>query len=1150
MNSQIISTDSSKSNESASFSVSVLREKQDPKTGIDQLKMLFAQTKTMKMLLDQLRINKRTPLTLNGLVGSSTTWVASVVFQELQGLHLFILDDKEQAAYFYNDLQNLVPNKEILFFPESSRQPYQQDDTDNANVLLRAEVLNSLTKSKRGAELVVTYPAALAEKVVNKKTLIRNAVEIKVGASLSIDFMLDTLMEYQFERVDFVYKPGQFSIRGGIIDIFSYANDYPYRIEFFGDDIETIRTFDVESQLSVKKIDNLTLLPNVQGSMLLESRESFLEFMGPSVSVWCREIGLTKSVIADKYQKAVDAWENIPRKEGQTIVQSPPDVIFEQEESFTRQLLEKQVLAFGLEKVFTHSIEIDFRTSNQPAFRKNFKMLMEEIQKNESAGIKTAIFSDSPKQIERLFSIFEDLNAKISFYPFYFALHAGFVSEELKLAFYTDHQIFERYHKFKLKDYKVKSAALTLKEIKDLQKGDFVTHIDHGIGVFDGLERLEVNGRIQEAVRLIYAGNDLLYVGVNSLHKIAKYAGKEGGPPKIHKLGSDVWNKLKSKTKSKVKDIAKELIALYAKRKAQKGFAFTPDSYLQTELEMSFMYEDTPDQEKATIATKADMERDFPMDRLVCGDVGFGKTEIAIRAAFKAVTDGKQVAVMVPTTILALQHYRTFSERLKDFPCRVDYINRFRSSAKKTEVYKDLADGKVDILIGTHGIAAKNVKFRDLGLLIIDEEQKFGVGVKEKLRQMRVNVDTLTLTATPIPRTLQFSLMGARDLSVINTPPPNRQPVQTELLVWSEDRIRDAIMYEVDRGGQVFFVHNRVMNIKEVAGTIKRLCPDVKICIGHGQMPGDELEDVLLEFIDGHHDVLVATNIIESGLDIPNANTIIINMANAFGLSDLHQMRGRVGRSNKKAFCYLLTPPLATLTSDARKRLQALEEYSDLGSGFSIAMKDLDIRGAGNMLGAEQSGFISDIGFDMYQKILNEAITELKENDYKDIFEHQPPSPFVSDCQIDTDFQALIPDYYIRSTSERLTQYMDLDATENEVQLKNWEQKLIDRFGPVPEEALALMDVIRLRWAAKELGMEKVILKNNRMRAYFPPPSQERYYQSETFGKVLQFVQTNSMRAGMVQKGAILSLEVKNIPNSSAAIETLNRILAAENTNT
>ncbi len=1078
----------------------------------------------------------------SGLSGSQPALLMAALRQHHGCSQLLLLPDHERAAYLHNDIERLCPGKEVLFFPRSWRKAYQTEDTDNANVLLRAEVLNRLSHTQKDM-IVVTYPEALAEKVVNQRSLKKNTLEVKTGERLGLDFLLEMLVEYGFDRVDFVYEPGQFAIRGGIVDVFSFSNDYPFRIELFGDEIESIRTFDPETQLSVSKIAFFSLIPNLNTQFKLEQHEALYSFMAEDAVIWLEDFSHMKEKVDKIWEQAQQQWTELHKKQSGQVLQSPPEQRFLNPEIWVEDLLKRRLIFFGQTDQPAGAPEFRFRSEPQPIFKRNFNMLIDCMRDNTRQGLKNLFFTDTPRQAERLRSIFEDLKADVRHEPYYFSLHEGFVDHQLRLALFTDHQVFERYHKYKLRNYKLRSQALTLKELRELKKGDYVTHIDHGVGIFDGLERLEVNGKRQEAIRLIYRDNDLLYVSINSLHKIARFTGSEGKAPKMNKLGSDAWEKLKSKTKNKVKDIAKDLIQLYARRRAQKGFAFTPDSYLQTELEASFIYEDTPDQHKATAAVKNDMHKPYPMDRLVCGDVGFGKTEIAVRAAFKAVCDSKQVAVLVPTTILALQHYKTFSERLKDFPCKVDYLNRFRTATEQKRVLEKLEKGEIDILIGTHKIASKQVKFKDLGLLIIDEEQKFGVGVKERLKEIRVNVDTLTLTATPIPRTLQFSLMGARDLSVINTPPPNRQPVQTELILHDEEKIRDALMFELDRGGQAFVVHNRVANIKEIAGIIQRLCPDAKVCVGHGQMDGEELEEVLLDFIEGEYDILVATNIIESGLDIPNANTIIINSAHMFGLSDLHQMRGRVGRSNKKAFCYLMVPTLQMLTEDARKRLKAIEEFSDLGSGFQVAMRDLDIRGAGNLLGAEQSGFIADIGYEMFHKILDEAIQELQESEYKELFADRPERPLVSDCQIDTDFEALIPERYVSAGSERLSLYMELDNLSSEEALQEFREKLLDRFGPVPAAVDTLLNIVRIRRRATKLGMEKVMMKGGKFRAWFVNAKAESFYQGEVFGKVIDLVKSQPRRFSMKNQSNAVGIEVLEVPDTASAIRLLDMFL-------
>ncbi len=1114
----------------------------------------YQQHQALSKLTNSLNIEEVTHLNLEGLSGSSLAMIAANYIQENPEVNLFVLSDKEQAAYFANDLECIFGErgenyvrKKILFFPTSYKRLYEIENTDSTNLQLRTEVLDRIGNTTRKTA-IVTYPEALSEKVVTKKYLTKNTLKLKAGEQISIDFAIDVFMEYDFERVDFVVEPGQFAVRGGIIDVFSFSDDHPYRIEFFGDEVESIRTFDPVTQLSLENLSRVSVVPNVQDRLVTESREAFLKYLPKNTRVWIEDILFTSDRLDQEFKKAELTFINL---EGE-IQHLEPKALFIKSEQFKLDLENVNTIEFGSQKYFKDADKIKFNTNPQPSFNKNFDLLIEEFDKNTKDGIRNFILSDNPRQINRLYTIFEDLQAsrpdheKIEFQSVLLSLHEGFIDYDLKIACFTDHQLFERYHKFHLKTGYKNKEALTLKELYDLKPGDYVTHIDHGIGRFDGLEKIENNGRQQEAIRLIYKNQDLLYISIHSLHRIAKYIGKEGTQPALNKLGSNAWNKLKSKTKQRVKDIAKDLIKLYAERKSQKGFSYASDTYLQHELEASFIYEDTPDQLKSTADVKKDMEQDCPMDRLVCGDVGFGKTEVAIRAAFKAVSDSKQVAVLVPTTILALQHYKTFSARLAEFPCRVDYLNRFKSTKQQKQTLQDLKDGKVDILIGTHRLVSKDVEFKDLGLLIIDEEQKFGVSTKEKLKQFKINVDTLTLTATPIPRTLQFSLMGARDLSVINTAPPNRYPVNTEIRMFSEEVIRDGIMYEISRGGQVFFVHNRVQNIMDVRFMIEKFCPGITIGVAHGQMDGKSLEKVMLDFVNGAYDVLLATTIIESGLDIPNTNTIFINEAQNYGLSDLHQLRGRVGRANKKAFCYLLSPPLSTLTDEARKRLKAIEEFADLGSGFNIAMRDLDIRGAGNILGGEQSGFISEIGFEMYNQILDEALMELRETEFKDVFKDEVKTEYVKDCQIETDMELLIPDDYISQIAERLSLYKELDNIQMEEKLDAFREKLIDRFGPIPSETQALINTIRLRWLAKKIGFERLILKKNRMTGYFISNQESPYYQTEIFGKVLKFVQNNPSTCRMKEKNAKLLLSFENIAGINQAIDSLDPVLENE----
>ena len=1044
-----------------------------------------------------------------GLVGSARGLCSAALSEQIPGHHLFILPDKEEAAYFLNDLEGLFPDdKRILFYPASYRVPYQLEDTDNANVVSRAEVLERINNGTNVR--VVTYPQALFEKVPTQKKLSDNTLRVEVGKNYSIDLINELLLEYHFDRVDFVYEPGQFSIRGGIVDVFSYANDNPFRIEFFGDEVESIRTFDAGNQLSLVNHKHFNIIPNVQGQLNLEGNGSFFEFLGQHVTIWASSLEQLSSIIDKEYKRAVKIHSEL----SDTVKRTLPGDLYMHPTEIQQVLEDHGTIEWGPDYHFNPDLTCAFDFLPQPSFNKNFDLLRSDLAAHAENGFTNLIFSNQPKQIDRLFQIFEDIGGGTDFKPMPLALHEGFIAPSLKLTCYTDHQLFERYHRFRLKEgFRQAKQALTLKEIYNLQKGDYVTHIDHGVGQFSGLETIDVNGKPQEAIRLLYKDGDVLYVGIHSLHRISKFTGKDGSVPKMNKLGTQAWATLKNKTKKKIKELAFDLIQLYAKRKSQPGFAFHEDTYLQNELEASFMYEDTPDQLKATQAIKEDMESPTPMDRLICGDVGFGKTEVAIRAAFKAATDGKQVAVLVPTTILSMQHYRSFKERLKDFPVTVDYVNRFKSAKETSETIKKLAEGKIDILIGTHAIVAERIKFKDLGLMIIDEEQKFGVSVKDKLKTLRATVDTLTLTATPIPRTLQFSLMGARDLSIINTPPPNRQPVLTEIIQFNEEIIRDAVAYEVSRGGQVFFVNNRLANIKEISGMLQRLCPGVRVGIGHGQMDGQQLEKVMMDFINGEYDVLLATTIIESGIDISNANTIIINDAHNFGLSDLHQLRGRVGRSNKKGFCYLVAPKFSILTSDSRKRLEALVQFSDLGSGFNIAMKDLDIRGAGNMLGGEQSGFISEIGFEMYQKILNEAIEELRENEFKELFDERTTDSmlqFVKDCNMETDLEVRIPDDYVNNVAERLSLYQEMDNLQDEAALEKFAATLIDRFGPLPRQVKELVLSFKMRWLAEDLGIERLVIKSGKMVGYFLANPQSPFFETEAFQTLLQ----NALKLG------------------------------------
>ena len=1107
---------------------------------LEDLKVRLNKIPQVEDLLSLLSADGDRKAYLKSQVGSSMAFYAERVIQELNGVHLFVLNDKEEAAYFQNDLENLIGEQKTQFYPASYRFPYQEDHKDRSNVLMRAEVLKDFNHRKT-RQVIVTYPEALAEKVVTKKHLKKNTLDIKVGDELSVDFVNEVLFEYEFERVDFVYRPGQFSVRGGILDIFSYSYEEPYRIEFFGEEVDSIRNFDPVTQLSSRKVTRLEVIPNVEERILREERASFMEYLPEDTILWLKNFEITAQKIGDEYEKAKTIYNKLANSE----VQLAPSELYLTENGFKDSAIPFKVVEWGIKKHFAGATVIDLNQLPQQNFNKDFVLLSTVLSKNIKDGYENIVAASSARQVERLHRIFDDLEKQADFRSMLLPFHEGFIDHDSKTVVLTDHQIFNRYQRFRLKKgFQQNEQALTIKELTNLRKGDYVTHIDHGIGSFDGLEKIDVNGKEQEALRLIYSGGDILYVSIHSLHRIAKFSSKEGMVPKINKLGSPVWKKLKAKTKSKVKQIAYDLIKLYAKRKQQKGFAFQLDTYLQHELEASFIYEDTPDQEKTTKAVKEDMELESPMDRLVCGDVGFGKTEIAIRAAFKAATDGKQVAVLAPTTILTYQHFKTFQERLSELPVTVDYINRFKSPKEQKESIKALAEGKVDIMIGTHRLVSKDVKFKDLGLLIIDEEQKFGVGVKDKLKTIRANVDTLTLTATPIPRTLQFSLMGARDLSIIQTAPPNRIPVTTEITSFNEAQIRDAIYYETDRNGQVFFVHNRIQNIAEVAQLLTRICPDITVGIAHGQMEGHELEKAMMDFINHEFDVLISTSIIESGLDIPNANTIIINQAQNFGLSDLHQMRGRVGRSNKKAFCFLLAPPLSSLTREARARLNAISQFSELGSGFNIAMRGLDIRGAGNLLGGEQTGFISEIGFDMYQKILEEAVHEIKQEEFGDLFEKElaEKQEFVKDTQVDTDLEFLIPDDYVNNIEERLSLYKTLSECEGEEQLLAFQLELKDRFGPVPSVTERLFDLIRLRRKAKELGFEKIVLKKERLVCYFINKEDSPYFESNQFKAILEYIKKYPTRAQMKQKNDKLLLSFMHIKSLGRAVETLSDI--------
>jgi len=1056
--------------------------------------------------------------------GSIISMLIAGYFQYMHGAHFVVCANKEQALFMFTDIYNFIGPSKVHFLPSSYPKGIVVAQEPNANdVKERTETLSKLKKGDFSG-IVITYHDAVYEKVADLKTVKKYEYDLQKGDELNREFLLEMLELCHFQREEFVYEPGYFSIRGGIIDVFSYAHESPVRIVLDGNTIESIRFFDPETQLSISERQFIKLTPNIKDKELFKTFQPIFEYFDEHTKLWLCDEDILK-------QKISQYWREIRHDK--------------EDETNTELIISPQQLAArikGFHKInwgFSpkEDIEIALNSSVQPLFQKNFDMILDDMQQWVDKGYELFVFAENPRQIDRLYQIIEDTGKSIVFEPVYAGLSSGFIDHSIKKVFYTDHQLFGRYYRYKDKKRFTKNSALTLKELQGLQPGDYVVHIDHGIGQFGGMHKMEMNGKVQEVVRLVYKNNDLLIVNINSLHKISKYSGKDGTVPKIHKLGSGVWEKQKLTTKAKVKDIARELIALYAKRKAEPGFAFSPDNYLQTELEASFIYEDTPDQAKTTEDVKGDMESEHPMDRLVCGDVGFGKTEIAIRAAFKAVCDSKQVAILVPTTILAHQHYRTFRQRLEGFPVNVDFINRFKSKKEQKETLQKLAEGKVDILIGTHRIVSKDVKFKNLGLLIIDEEQKFGVAVKDKLKEFRINVDTLTLTATPIPRTLHFSLMGARDLSIINTPPPNRQPVETRLQHYDAETIREAVQYEVGRGGQVFFVHHRISDIYQLAQNIEDSA-NVRVAVAHGQLDGQELEKVMVQFMEGDFDVLVATSIIESGLDIPNANTIIINNAHMFGLSDLHQMRGRVGRSNKKAYCYLISPLLNSLSDEAKQRLRTLEEYAELGSGFQVAMKDLDIRGAGNLLGGEQSGFISELGFEMYHKILDEAMRELREEEFIDVLNHKPTIES-RDVVIDTDYDLIIPDYYVKNVPERLSLYTQLSNIETETSLKTFKESLVDRFGKLPKTLDDLLETVRLKWIAKRLGLEKLMVKRGQMKMYFPADQKAFVYESDAFGKMINYVMNHPQKFTVKQTPNEVLFSANMVDNVAEALGLL-----------
>jgi transcription-repair coupling factor (superfamily II helicase) len=1103
---------------------------------ISELLSIYQRHQSVKRLADELNGVNQCRIRLKGLTSSSSALVLAAISRDISKPQLVVLNDKEEAAYFFTDLSNLIPTDKLYFFPSSYKRAVQFGQVLPDALIQRTDTQKVLPQLKgNNGVVIITYPEALAEKVVSIDHFSKNTISVSVAEAISQEFLTEFLIDIGFQRSEFVYEPGQYSVRGSIVDVFSYSSALPYRVDFFGNEVESIRSFDVDDQLSRETFQSVTIIPNLQTQNDGATRNLLTELLPVDTILWLRDL----EVILGQMNQTFEAAQN--------------ELDFASGANFFGHIQAFSLIEFGIKQLLKSNLVIEFETSPQPAFQKNFELLAQHILDFSEKGYKTYILAENPNQHRRLENIFENISGNVRFIPIVSTLHEGYIDHNLSVCFFTDHQVFDRYQKYKLKNELSKRDSLSMRELLSLQPGDYIVHVDHGIGVFGGLVKSNVNGKIQEAVRLTYKDGDTLLVNIHNLHRISKYRGKESELPKLYKLGSGAWQKLKQNTKRKVKDIAKELIALYAKRKAEKGFAYSPDSYLQEELEASFIYEDTPDQEKATKAVKEDMENIIPMDRLVCGDVGFGKTEIAVRAAFKAVTDSKQVAVLVPTTILALQHYQTFKQRLANFPCNIEFISRMKTPRAQKEIIEKLAQGKVDVIIGTHAMLGSNVKFKNLGLVVVDEEQKFGVSAKEKLKQIRVNVDTLTLTATPIPRTLQFSLMGARDLSIINTPPPNRHPIATELHTFNTAIIKEAIEYEVSRGGQVFFVHNRVQNIGEIQQMISKICHNVTSIVAHGQMEPAKLEKTMIDFISGDYDVLISTTIIESGLDIPNANTIIVNNAHMFGLSDLHQLRGRVGRSNRKAFCYLLAPPLEGLTNEARRRLKAIEEFSELGSGFSIAMQDLDIRGAGNMLGAEQSGFIADIGFETYHKILDEAIQELKEEEFSDIFSenassssevHNVWNPGTTDCHVETDMELLIPDWYVESVPERMRLYRELDSITKPEELAAFETKLKDRFGSLPEQVVELLNVVQLRWLAQSLGMEKVFLKNQSFVGYFISNQLSPFYRSPVFAGIIAYIQRNPKAFQLKEMRERLSLIASNIKKIQEALEMLKQLEA------
>lgn len=1116
---------------------------------IEELQKAYAALPAMAGLAGMLADASIKTIFLKGTHASCASLFASGFVKSSPGVYLYILDDQEEAGYFYHDMVQVNGEEDILFYPSSYRRTIKYGQKDAGNEILRTEVLSRL--EKRDPVTIVTYPDALAEKVVTRQQLTDNTVRVKVGQDIEVDSLVKELTDLGFERVDYVYEPGQFATRGSIVDVYSFASEYPYRIDFFGDEVDSIRTFEVETQLSKEKKQLVQIVPEL--AQTVDNAISFMDFIPEETVVWVKDLLWVREQLQKIHDDAIsplakEAYEGDPKD----LIDLERRLL--DGEEFAKRVFDFRRVEFGTKPVGVPQATLEFNISVQPIFHKNFDLVAETFTNYLKEGYQLFICSDSVKQTDRLKDIFEERGDAITFTPVDKTLHEGFVDHTLRYCIFTDHQLFDRFHKYNLRSDKARSGKVTLslKELNQFEMGDYVVHIDHGIGRFAGLVRIPNGDTTQEVIKLVYQNDDVVFVSIHSLHKISKYKGKEGEAPRISKLGTGAWEKIKERTKTKIKDIARDLIKLYSQRKQEKGFRYSPDSFMQHELEASFLYEDTPDQLKATQDVKGDMESDRPMDRLICGDVGFGKTEVAVRAAFKAVADNKQVAVLVPTTVLAYQHFQTFKKRLEEFPCKVDYLSRARTAKDTSRILKELAAGDINILIGTHKIIGKSVKFKDLGLLIIDEEQKFGVSVKEKLRQLKVNVDTLTMTATPIPRTLQFSLMGARDLSVIQTPPPNRYPIQTEVHTFNEDVIIEAINFEMSRNGQVFFVNNRIQNLGELKDLITRNIPDCRVCIGHGQMKPEELEHIIFDFVNYDYDVLLATTIVESGIDIPNANTIIINQAQNFGLSDLHQMRGRVGRSNKKAFCYLLAPPLSSLTPEAKRRLQAIENFSDLGSGIHIAMQDLDIRGAGNMLGAEQSGFIADLGYETYQKILAEAVSELKNDEFADLYTEEIKAgedklsgdQFVDECNVESDLELLFPNEYIPSSSERMLLYRELDKLEKDEDVEAFKSRLVDRFGKIPPEGEELILIVPLRRLAKHLGIEKVFLKGGKMNLYFVSNLESPYYQSQAFDKIISYMTSNPRQCNLREQRGKRSMSVKNIHDVHTAVRILQEIMA------